>query len=194
MRDLIEAELRQADRLKQKHLDAFARDGIPALNLAKTWDGWFSFMHRAWCVFDDNGGFEFARHLEGGLAQSAFVFAVRDEYGDDVDVVAWKPPVLAVWLGHVALLGQEQVNGPRLGRDPLRVHTTVAGWFRAAREGVFVLDEARAADLLRCETLGAESAIHASDLRRRLTRPAPPVVVVEPMQAPTCRLHIEAAA
>ena len=177
MRDLIKAELRQADRLQQKHLDGFIKDGVPALNLAKLWDGEYAFVGHDWVVFD-GARFEFARHAKGGLAQSAFVFPVWNAYGDLADIAGWRPPHLALWLGRVSILGEEQTNGPRMC-EPLKVHTTVLDWFKAEREGIFIVDYAHAAHVLRCETLGAADLAHARLLKAKLTLQAPPIVIVE---------------
>lgn len=160
---------------KQRHLDSFAAEGVPALNLAKTWRGHYSWILRDRVVFTGSDCFEFGRYAKGD-AVSAYTFILENEFGEPFDIAAWRPPTLALWLGRASVLGEEQVCGPRLD-DPLVVHETVLGWLQAARQGIFVVNYRHAAQLLRCENLVVATAEHARFLRRELTLAAPPIRV-----------------
>jgi hypothetical protein len=95
----------------------------------------------------DGGYFDFEN--EG---QPALLFIARDELGIPVDIVAWHPRTqrIARWLGAVALLGEDQVNGARLDQErALPVHETPIDWLVAGRSGVVIVDPRRAAFILR---------------------------------------------
>ena len=163
--------------LRQTQIDAFVGKGVPPLALARSSLGLYGFINRDRVVFLGDR-FEFARNLPDHDGVGAFTFVCFDEDGEPADIAAWRPPEIALWLGSVAMLGEEQVLGIRLG-EPLRVHDVVMGWFRASREGVFIVDYPQAAHVLRNETLGVSSVEHARELRLKLTLSAPPVVVLD---------------
>ena len=60
----------------------------------------------------------------------------------------WRQGFVGSWLGRVGLLGEEQLDGPRLGA-PLQVHPDPLAWLRAGRDGVVIVDPVRAAPMLR---------------------------------------------
>jgi hypothetical protein len=130
---------------RQPRLDWLKANGIPALNLAKTWCGTFDFVLSD-CIAFIRAGFEFTRHLRvEDDAVSALTFLARDELSEPADIVAWHPETgrFASWLGRVALLGQEQVFAPRLS-DALTVHPRPLEWLAAGRHGVVIVDARRA--------------------------------------------------
>jgi hypothetical protein len=110
-------------------------------------------------VFLSNDRFEFARHArDASGAVIALVFHAPDDLGNPLDLAAWGPKLgrLALWLGRVSMLGQDNLYGWRLG-EPLAVHETPLEWLQAGREGVFVIDPQRASPILRMvEPLGVK--------------------------------------
>lgn len=106
--------------------------------------------------------------------------AALDGGGFLADLVAWQPRtgVLASWLGRVALLGEEQVCGPRWGDEPLILHANPLAWLRASREGAVVLNPSQAAPLLR-DVGPLEVATVEEGLRlRAMLSVKPPRIVV----------------
>jgi hypothetical protein len=102
-------------------------------------------------VFLPNNCFEFARDArDASGAVVAVVFHAPDDLGNPLDIAAWEPETgrLALWLGRVAMLGQDNLYGWRVG-EPLVVHETTLEWLQAGREGVFITDPQRASPLLR---------------------------------------------
>ncbi len=105
----------------QAVIDWFGARNVPAISLAKTWCGEFSFVNLDDVVFLDRGAFEFVRE-EGVSAQSApkgetaLTILAFDQCGDACDIVAWaaKANRIATWLGRAALLGEDELWRPRL--------------------------------------------------------------------------------
>lgn len=136
-------------------------------------------------VFLDGGRFGFCRDAGYGGRRVAIIIPARDEFGDLADLAAWhiESGKLALWRGRAAMFGAENVYAPRLC-EPLKVHETVKDWLRAGREGVFVIDGARAAALLRmAEPLGVRTEAFGRRLREALTIRAPRIVVAAPARA-----------
>jgi hypothetical protein len=137
-------------------------------------------------VFLPNDCFEFAGHArDPSGAVVAVIFLARDDLGDPSDLAAWEPETgrLALLLGRVAMLGQDNLYGWRLG-DPLMVHETPLEWLQAGREGVFVIDPQRASPLLRMvEPLGVKRPEYGRRLQAALTICAPRIVVAAPQAA-----------
>ena len=175
--------MREFDRgrpLSQRHIDGLLSTGISPMALVKTYAGDYSLVSRDMVVMMGDT-FEFGRFMSHGEAVQAFTFLCMDQDGEPADIAAWRPPELALWLGRVAMLGEEQALAPRL-TGPLRVHRDVTAWFQAERQGVFVVDYRRAAHVFEGETLGVGTVEHAAELRTRLTIPAPPVVLVDKIE------------
>ena len=169
MRDDILREFALGQPLRQKQIDGLVGQGIPPLWLARTFSGVYAFLQYDRVVMLGDR-FEFARNLPDGDGVGAFTLLLFDADGDPADIMAWRPPEFALWLGGVSCLGEEQVLGPRLA-DPLPLRTSVIDWLRARREGIMILDHAQAAHLLRNETLGVLTPAHENDLRAKLTLP-----------------------
>jgi hypothetical protein len=131
-------------------------------------------------VFLPNGCFEFARDArDASCAVIALVFLAPDDLGNAFDLAAWEPETgrLALWLGRVSMLGQDNLYHLRLGA-PLIVHETPLEWLQAGRGGVFVIDHQRASPLLRMvEPLGVKRPEFGRQLQAALTIRAPRIVV-----------------
>lgn len=80
----------------------------------------------------------------------AAIIVCRDERGDVADLCAWSPAdgVAGLWLGHVAMLGEEAVLRPRADGDKLWVWPSPLEWLVHRRVGVVVLSAERARPLL----------------------------------------------
>lgn len=132
-------------------------------------------------VFMPGNRFEFARNLRDASGhRPAIIVPARDLYGDVIDLAAidLNSSQVALWRERVPLLGGENVLclRPRL-EAPLAVHATPQAWLRANREGVFIVNYRRAADLLDGHSIAAECIEHGQRLRAALTRPAPAIVI-----------------
>ena len=176
----IAAEHLGGEGLRQADIDRFRSAGVPAGAMFRSAYGWPAIMLRD-RILDDAGRFEFARHWQDEPAQAAFTVPVFDSCGDLVDIVAWRPPnSVALLLGRVALLGEEQVYGPRFD-EPLQVHSGVLDWFRAGRVGVVIVDAAPGAAMLReAGPLMVDDVEFGRRLREVLTAPmrAPEILVM----------------
>lgn len=137
-------------------------------------------------VFLQNGGFEMARGVrDASEAVAAIIFPAPDELGQLIDLAAWEPGTgrLALLLGRVSMLGEDNLYGWRVG-EPLVVHETPLEWLKAGREGVFVINSQRASPLLRMvEPLGVKRPELGRQLREALTIRAPRIVVAEDRRA-----------
>ena len=177
----ILAEHRLARPLTQSDLKTFLAAGVPAPALSWTACGRLAMIMRERVVFD-RGRFDYSRHRPECEAVAAFTVPLLGETGDSADVMAWRPTgPSALWTGALAMAGEEQVFAPRsdLG-EALDVHENVVEWLRAGRNGVVILNAARAAEQLAGCVLRARSADHARRLRAALTRPPPQIVVARP--------------
>jgi hypothetical protein len=132
-------------------------------------------------IFLPGDRFEFARNMRDQAGHCvAVIIPTRDLSGDLIDLAAWHLDTgrLALWRGRAPMLGGENVLRTRPGLEvPLTVHESVLAWLRADREGVVIIDHRRAADLLDMFTLAVATAAHGEQLRQKLTRPAPPIVI-----------------
>jgi hypothetical protein len=137
-------------------------------------------LHVEPIVFLPNNRFELARHArDASNAVTAVVFMAREDLGNPLDLAAWEPETgrLALWLGRVSMLGQDNLYGWRIG-EPLVVHETPLEWLQAGREGVFVIDSQRASPLLRMvEPLGVKRPEFGRRMRESMTIRAPRIVV-----------------
>jgi hypothetical protein len=143
-------------------------------------------LHAETVVFAPNNLFEFAHDArDASDAVLAVVFLAPDDLGDPLDLAAWEPETgrLALWLGRVSMLGQDNLHGWRLG-EPLIIHETPLEWLQAGREGVFVIDPQRASPLLRLvEPLGVKRPEFGRQLQAALTIRAPRIVVAAQRRA-----------
>jgi hypothetical protein len=123
--------------------------------------------------------FEFSTYRLGLPASMALIFMVRDHIGNAIDLAAWsggeqKP---ALWCAHGSMLGAENLFRPRMTHG-LLVHPSPMEWLRAACNGIVVIDEAKAAHLLRrAGPLQASSIAHGRHLAQ-ITKVNPPRILV----------------
>ena len=147
---------------------------------------WTADLYDEPVVFLQDGGFKFARDVrDASEAVAAIIFPAPDELGQLIDLAAWDPETgrLALWLGRVSMLGQDNLYGCRLG-EPLMVHETSLEWLQAGREGVFIIDPQRASLLLRMvEPLGVKRPEFGRQLQAALTIRAPRIVVATQRRA-----------
>jgi hypothetical protein len=107
----------------------------------------------------------------------AYVVIARDWCGDTSDIIAFTDHrSIARWLKRTTVLGEQMILASRLCL-PLRVFPDVWAWLRGDRDGVVILDWGRAASALEGIRLEAGSIEFGSILRKRLARPAPPIVI-----------------
>ena len=125
--------------------DNLIRRGVPSSALA------YDIPARAEVLFfPDRPLFDFAADIGDEGAVAALMFLALDQLGEPIDLVAWspKPHRLAAWYG-AALLGSEQIWGPRLANEgALAVYEDPFDWLRADRRGVVIIDPTTAAPLL----------------------------------------------
>jgi len=136
-------------------------------------------LHVESAVFLPSGQFEFGRDLRDATgAVAALITPALDGFGEIEDLAAidLDSGAMAQWRGRAAVLGAEMIFAPRLG-DPLRVFPDAMAWLAGNREGVVILDWTKAAAALDGVTLEVESVEFGRQLRQRLARPAPPIVV-----------------
>lgn len=136
-------------------------------------------------TFDDEGVEAFVTPVTGfedGDIETPEV--VEDLFDTPVlDLVAWHPDAPGRWAllrGAVAVLGlmDTQVLQP----FPTRVHRDVAGWLRAAGDGITILtrdNRERASIVQSISTVAAEDRAHASELIDLARRPVriPSIIV-----------------
>jgi len=144
------AEFLLCQPLDQPSLDHMKSIGVPVLALVSGLNG------MGHCIREDrvetrDGRFEFARYVDHEMVRGALVALAFDRDGHAADIVAWRTgsePFVASWLGQIGLLGEENLDGARLG-EPLVVHPDPMAWLRSGREGVVVVDAIRAGPMLR---------------------------------------------
>lgn len=139
-------------------------------------------LHFDMVVLLPGGQFEFARNLRDASGSAlGLVIPAYDDMGNLDDLVALNlgSGSLGRWRGRAAMLGAENVYGPRLG-EPLAMHETALEWLKADRDGVFVLDPQRASRLLRMvEPLGVKRAAFGRRMREAMTIRPPRILVAE---------------
>ncbi|HLH49880.1 MAG TPA: hypothetical protein VKV96_11100 [Roseiarcus sp.] len=173
----IEKRLYACDLLRQRNLDDFRAHGVPPASIFMP-----DLVMRAGVHFDApwRGCFEFASDAnDSESVDEAFIFVARHTDGEISDLVAWTPATgqIASWLGNAALLGAECALRPRLG-EGLPVHRTPLAWLQAERNGIVIVDQVEAADLLYASApLIVTERDHAAHLRRSLARPAPRILI-----------------
>jgi hypothetical protein len=100
-------------------IDAKMHGKLWGLGIRQTADLYFEPV-----VFLPNGRFEFARDVRDATgAAVAVIIPAPDESSDLTDIAAWEPESgrLALLLGRVSMLGQENLYSPRLGSSVLKV-------------------------------------------------------------------------
>lgn len=140
----------------------------------------FDLLHCEAVCFQPGGRFEFARDLLNASDHTlAIIIPAPDEWGVTIDLVAWRLDTgeLATWRGAAAMLGEDQINAPRIEADGLRVFAEPAEWLRAERHGVVVLDAERARWRLARERLIASDKEFGLCVRDMLRLPEPQVFV-----------------
>jgi hypothetical protein len=143
---------------------------------------WPDLPARAAVVFRDNRPlFDFAS--DAGVdstddASLALVFLALDEGGEAADLVAWASGTnhIAAWFGEATLLGSERLLLPRL-YDPLQVFPDPLAWLKAGRNGVVVVNPAKAWRLPEGETLAVGDIEFGERLAALLQPPAPKIFV-----------------
>jgi len=180
--DHVVPEFERCDLLRQIDLDRLKAAGIPTRAMVQSKFGLGRCLKRARVVLDSCGRrFEFERfsrfHID---ADAAFIVLALDRDGQPADLVAWRPDprgFLGSWLGRASLLGEEQVEMPRLDL-PLRVHETPLEWLKHGREGIVVIDPKMAAPaLIDAAPLAVSTPAFAVRLRNMLHRTPPKIVV-----------------
>jgi len=144
------AEFLLCQPLDQRSIDHMKSMGVPVLALVSGLNG------MGHCIREDrvetrDGRFEFGRYVDHEMVRGALVALAFDRDGHAADIVAWRTgsePFVASWLGQIGLLGEENLDGARLG-EPLVVHPDPMAWLRSGREGVVVVDAIRAGPMLR---------------------------------------------
>jgi hypothetical protein len=131
-------------------------------------------------VLNADRTFDFGEEASGEQATEAMLFLARDEEGDPADIVAWEPRSkrLAAWSGAVALLGAENLLGPRLDpHNALEVFASPIDWLIAERLGVVIVDPTGAAPILRA---AEPLKVHSTAFGKRLAlfiNPRPPRIL-----------------
>jgi hypothetical protein len=124
--------------------------------------------------------FEFAQYHRGDEKPvNAAIIVCRNELDDLADIAAWVPAEneTALWLGRVAMLGQENTLAPRLG-DPLFAYPSPREWLARRRDGVVILNPVGARSLLRAASpIAVPSIEFGQSLREALAAPLPRILV-----------------
>jgi hypothetical protein len=176
-------------------LEWFRANQVNGLALAKSPMGYYDFLLCDDVVFLDHSTFEFARYMEGEeKPEPAYTVIARNGTGDPIDIIAWQPVSgrLATWLNRASILGEDQLNAPRLV-EGLPVYETPLQWLQQRRLGVVVIEAKRAAPKLReAAPLLATTYEHGMALRAMLRAKAPRILLssstsaacLEPTSAP----------
>jgi hypothetical protein len=177
----ISAQYEQCVSLSPHVLEGLLREGVDVEAICRRVEN--STLadppREAQVVYTSDNGFEFLASRPEMAATAALIFLVRDHIGDALDLAAWnlgrRRP--ALWCGRGSMLGCENLFRPRM-TEGLLVHPSPLEWLRAACNGVVILDEVKAAPLLRlAEPLQAASVAHGQYLRRILSVPPPRILV-----------------
>lgn len=158
--------------LNTEELAEFHSNAIPTVSLYEPYPVLVNFVKAAGA-----GTFDFAE--EGG-GTSVFTILALSTYGA-IDIVAWQPKTARIrtWLGRAFALGEEQVYGPFLGKDPLPVWCEPWGWLRAGRRGLVILRPEVGHFYLDCvPSLVPEDLPHAEQLERVLKPRHPKTKIV----------------
>jgi hypothetical protein len=178
----------EQQRGRTPNLEWFRTNQVHGLAVAKSPRGDYDFLLCDDVVFLDPCSFEFARYMEGEeKPERAYTIIARDVLGDPIDIVAWQPASgrLATWLNRASILGEDQLNAPRLA-EGLPVYEDPLRWLQQRRLGVVVIDAKRAAPKL-CEAapLLATSYEHGTSLRAML-KAQPPRILLSSSTSAAC--------
>ena len=125
--------------------------------------------------FFNGGSFDFDR---GGHA--AIIFLAED-CGEVIDLIAWqqKSGAVASWRGAAFCLGDtEHIFNPAtyFADDALRIHRTPLDWLKASREGICIVQPARAYSYLRgVSRVSCADEVYLQEAKRWTRAPAPTV-------------------
>lgn len=118
-------------------------------------------------------------YYPGGIP--SLLLAVRDAFGDVVDIIAWpitRPDKWARLTGKAVLLGEDALTRAVFD-EPVKVWRTPLSWLVAGGDGLVVLDQDKAWRRLNGgPALVGEDLAHAKELRTIITPPEPPKVFV----------------
>ncbi|WP_294532608.1 hypothetical protein [uncultured Rhodoblastus sp.] len=177
--DILAAWRENYSQIRQTGFDWLMSAGVPPLALTRDPAPFDGFPVTAAQVEFLDKGFEFTTYLrDPQRPQRALIILARDIDGEIADIAAWTPKTgdVRFWLGRLSMLGENNILAPRFD-EPLPVHETALDWLKADRRGVFIADPARAAANLEGHSLLAENLNFAGQLKKALTRPAPPIFV-----------------
>ena len=152
-------------------------DPLLSNDVTPLWDA--DGLYTARVCFGDDGLFDFADEArDPSSAVVAIIIECRDEYGDIVDLAAWRPGEgrIALWRGRVFALGQDELLAPR-GDEPLMVYATVGAWLRGGRDGVVIIDFQRAALALHGHSIRTGRDIAFAQRLREILTIAPEIFV-----------------
>ena len=164
--------------LRQAEIDRLLALGIPRLALDRDPSPFDGFSLTAAQVEFLDDGFEFTAYVrDPQRPQRALIIPARNIDGEIGDIAALTRKACEVrfWLGRLSMLGENNILAPRF--EPLAAHQTALDWLKAGRHGVFIADPARASFHLEGHSLLAANAGFGGQLRKALTRPAPPIFV-----------------
>jgi len=168
--------------IRQNTIDQLIAKGVPALSMGNASPAGDVLKEmRGHCHSD--GYFDEA---EGGELHIAIL--VYNQLCAPVDVACWHPRfgVVTTHCGRAFALGAEQIGNPGsfvFGQGVL-VHSSVLGWLKAGRTGVYILRPKLAFDELRdLPAITAENRQHGLELKA-LLRPQrlPKILVRKPAQ------------
>jgi hypothetical protein len=130
-RDIL-AEFSNCQTLRPTQISKLVKNlGIPFSALVAD-EGYATFVVKADRIcFLPDCKFEFERYSQGDTtAVSAATIVCRDELGDMADLCAWDVATnrAALWLGRVAMLGEQVPLEPRIG-EPLMVFLRLLNGF-----------------------------------------------------------------
>jgi hypothetical protein len=177
--EILSAWRENFSQIRQTGFDWLMSAGVPPLALSRDHAPFDGFPLTAAQVEFLDKGFEFTTYLrDPQRPQRALIILARNIDGEIADIAAWTPKTGEVrfWLGRLSMLGENNILAARFD-EPLPVHQTALDWLKANRQGVFIIDPARAAFNLEGHSLLAENHNFAGQLKKALTRPAPPIFV-----------------
>lgn len=166
--------------LRQKQIDWLLTHGVPASALACDPPVIGTVIPR------NDGTFDFCDESRTEApTEQAVLFVSLEPDGTATDLVAWCPQSrrLGTWLGRAALLGDPA--GPRL--DPagaLPLWRSPLDWLRNNRDGVVIVDIARAARaLIDLGPLLAETSHHAAEIHAAFEMMRPAILMHQQAEA-----------
>ena len=146
------------------------KSGVPADAMAEPWPIKSGKVH-----FFNGGSFDFDR--EG---RAAIIFLAED-CGEVIDLIAWqqKSGAVASWRGAAFCLGDtEHIFNPAtyFADDALRIHRTPLDWLKANRDGICIVQPARAYAYLRdVSRVSCADEVYLQQVKRWTRAPAPTV-------------------